>query len=253
MHQKERHEAISEILRKYGFVTVKFLSAELGYSTATVNRDLNYMEKMSMVHRTYGGVEALEDTYSPLPFRYDAHKSVKRAICKRAASFVEEGDVIFVDASTTTQFLAEYLPKAKPSLVITPNTALAAILSEQGIQVHILGGHVVEAPYFCGGAETVAAVRGYRADKCFLSLGYATEEGEIIAREDNKFLYRELISRSSKSYLLLHRGKIKNGNIFCGTYADFDYVISDNDYDAGFQKKFPAVTFVCVEAREDQR
>lgn len=250
MYQKERVEAICEILRKYGYVTVKFLSAELGYSTATVNRDLNYMEKMSMIRRTYGGVESTETAYTPLLFRYDAYKNAKRAICKRAADFVEEGDTIFVDASTTTQFMAEYLPKAKPSLVITPNTALAAMLSEQGIEVHLLGGHIVEAPYFCGGAETVAAARRYRADKCFLSLAYVTENGELIAREDNKFLYQEFLARSKETYLLLHHGKIKNGNIFCGMLHDVDFVISDIDYDKEYQERFFGVSFVHVEHKE---
>ena len=247
MYQKERVEAICEILRKYGYVTVKFLSAELGYSTATVNRDLNYMEKMSMIRRTYGGVESTETAYTPLLFRCDAYKTAKRAICKRAAEFVQEGDTIFVDASTTTQFMAEYLPKAKPSLVITPNTALAAMLSEAGIEVHLLGGQVIEPPYFCGGAETVQAAQSYRADKCFLSLAYATENGELIAREDNKFLYKELLARSQKSFLLLHHGKIKSGNVFCGTLNDVDFVISDIDYNKSFQEKFCGVTFVRVE------
>lgn len=250
MYQKERVEAICEILRKYGYVTVKFLSAELGYSTATVNRDLNHMEKLSMIRRTYGGVESTETAYTPLLFRYDAYKSAKRAICKRAAEFVQEGDTVFVDASTTTQFLAEYLPKAKPSLVITPNTALAAMLSEQGICVHILGGQVVEAPYFCGGAETVQAARSYRADKCFLSLAYVTENGELIAREDNKFLYKEFLARSKQSFLLLHHGKIKNGNIFCGTLDDVSCVISDIDYDEEYQARFGGVRFVHVENKE---
>ena len=45
MYKKERIDSIMEILNENGYVTVKYLTEELHYSTATINRDLNDMVK----------------------------------------------------------------------------------------------------------------------------------------------------------------------------------------------------------------
>ena len=68
MYPKERINKISEILRKNGFVTVKFLMNELHYSSATINRDLNIMQNLGIVKRSFGGAELVEETQTPLYF-----------------------------------------------------------------------------------------------------------------------------------------------------------------------------------------
>ena len=54
MYQKERLDEILALVRRYGYVTVKYLVAELHYSNATINRDLNILEGQGQLHRTYG-------------------------------------------------------------------------------------------------------------------------------------------------------------------------------------------------------
>ena len=97
MHQTERIKHIEEILKKNGFVTVKFLTEELHYSTATINRDLNMMEKQKMVRRSYGGVELLKNRSVPLVFRYNKMRPAKNKIGKKAAEFIHDGETIFID------------------------------------------------------------------------------------------------------------------------------------------------------------
>ena len=73
MYQKERLDCIFNIVKEYGYVTVKFLSSKLHYRNATINRDLNILEKQKMIKRTYGGVEIEEASNANLPFRYHLH------------------------------------------------------------------------------------------------------------------------------------------------------------------------------------
>ena len=49
MYQSERLELILEILKKNGYTTVKFLTEQLHYSNATVNRDLALLEARKLV------------------------------------------------------------------------------------------------------------------------------------------------------------------------------------------------------------
>ena len=60
-----------------------------------------------------------------------------------AASLVEDGDTIFIDASTTTQTMAQYLIGRQNLTVITNNMALATYLSECEVSVICLGGNVL--------------------------------------------------------------------------------------------------------------
>ena len=70
MSQKLRQEEILRILEHRGYCTVRYLTGALHYSSATINRDLNSMQTLGLVKRSYGGVEAVNRThFMPLPQR----------------------------------------------------------------------------------------------------------------------------------------------------------------------------------------
>ena len=78
VYQKERIDTILGILRENGYVNVKYLCDKIGYSKATINRDLNLMAKQKLIIRIYGGVELVEKQDIPLVFRYHKMKKVKK-------------------------------------------------------------------------------------------------------------------------------------------------------------------------------
>lgn len=115
MYQKERTDAIYNIIKEKGYVTVKYLVEEMHYSNATINRDLNILEKQALIKRSYGGAEIVEQKEVPLIFRY--HKM-------KAAELIYDGDTIFIDGSTTTESIGKYITNKKDITVITNNLAL---------------------------------------------------------------------------------------------------------------------------------
>ena len=118
MYQKERLENILQLVKQYGYVTVKYLVSTLHYSNATINRDLNALVAQKKVRRSYGGVEYIEKKGVPLPFRYDFMRSEKLKIGKKAAEFIHDGETVFIDASTTTECMAEFLVEKKDLTVM---------------------------------------------------------------------------------------------------------------------------------------
>ena len=122
-------------MKQNGYVTVKYLTEALHYSNATVNRDLTVMEKQKLVKRSYGGVELVEQKGISLPFRYHKMKSAKNKIAQKAAELVQDGDVIFVDASTTAEYMGRYLVEKENITVVTNNMALVMFLSEYDVNV----------------------------------------------------------------------------------------------------------------------
>lgn len=113
MYQKERIDTILSILKLNGYVSVKYLTEQLHYSTATINRDLNLMQKEGLVTRSYGGVELIKGKGVKLSFRYHLMKPIKNKIGKAAADLIKDGDTIFIDGTTTTEYIGKYLLSKK--------------------------------------------------------------------------------------------------------------------------------------------
>ena len=246
MYQRERIDKITEILKIHGYVTVKFLTEALHYSTATVNRDLNIMEKQNLVHRTYGGVELIERKSVSLPFRYHKMKTAKAKLGKAAADLVSDGDTVFLDASTTTEFIGRHLTDKKDITVITNNVAIVTFLSEYGIKVICLGGNVVEPPYMLGGDITVENAMKYNANKMFFSTGAISESG-IISSNLYGLLHKTMAQNSNKVYFVVDHEKVGVSfkmNLF--DLSHVDGIITDYKFSDEIKSKYKDTEFIEV-------
>lgn len=247
MYQKERTEQILRILQKNGYVTVRYLTEELHYSTATVNRDLNLLAGQKLVRRTYGGVELAKITAVPLPFRYHQMKTVKHHMARLAAAKIEDGETVFIDGSTTTQGIGQFLVGRKIR-VISNNMALVSFLADSGVEAICLGGKVSEAPSMLDGPDTVENAMRYRADRMFFASGGFTDDGEISGDELYYLLHHAMAARSAwVCYMADHekRGRLTSKVTF--TFSDMDCVISDYDFPADLRAKYPDTEFVTAD------
>ena len=109
MYQQERMDQIIKILKKYGYVTVDYLVDQIRYSPASIRRDLTLLEKQGLVVRSYGGVSLKDSRGTPFKFRQHSMKTEKNAIAKFASSLVKNGDTIYIDTSSTTQYIGHFL------------------------------------------------------------------------------------------------------------------------------------------------
>ena len=247
MYPQERQDEILRILENYRYVTVAYLIEQLCYSSATINRDLNALEKRGLVCRSYGGVELIADSSIPLEFRKHKQHHAKELIARRAADFVEDGDTLFIDGSTTAQFMGPHLASKQRLTVITNNLTLASYMSEHGAYCIVLGGAVLEAPSMVGSMDTVGMARVYRADKVFFSTGAVDADGTIFCGGIYNELHRVMIANATKAFYLIDKEKLihRPQKEQC-TFADVDYVISDHDFSA-LADQFPQTELITVQ------
>lgn len=247
MHQKERIDTITQILEKNGFVTVKHLIDELHYSSATVNRDLNYMQNQGIVKRSFGGVELAEEKRTPLYFRYSKMRPIKNKLGKIAAELVKNKDTIFIDCSTTAQYVGKYITDKKELTVITNNLSVASFLSEYNLNSICLGGQIVEPPYMMYSAQTVENARMYSADKFFFSAGGITEDGKICCAESeiHTLLIETMMANSREKILIFDHEKVRQqGNRYLATFDDIDVVITDFRFSKEVKNKYKNTKFI---------
>lgn len=247
MSFKSRQDEILKILEEQGYVTVKYLVSALHYSSATINRDLNALQNRQLCVRSHGGVELVHSKYVPIFFRTHKMRAEKRLIGRTAASFVQDGDTIFIDGSTTAQCMEPYLVHRKELTVVTNNIVLAANLSAHNIKVICLGGTVVESPSMLYGPETVENASHYKVDKMFFATDAMSSTGLIVSGLYD-LLFKAIARNAGQIFYLVDHKKIDKP--FHQVYCDLSqirYVVSDYDFPPALREAYPHTTFVPVE------
>lgn len=248
MYQKERVDKILSILHENGYVNVKYLCDEIGYSKATINRDLNYMAKQKLIVRSYGGVELIEKQSIPLAFRYHKMKNEKKRICKAAAELVKDGDIIFIDSSSTTEYMSPYLVNKNDITVITSNISVVMYLSDFcNIKTICLGGEIVEVPSMLGGDLCVKNAMEYKADKFFFATHSISDNGEIGGSGSYNLLVNMMARNSNKVIYLVDHDKVNLRSKSVVMTADsVDIIITDHIFNDAFKSKYSRIEFIEV-------
>lgn len=248
MYQQERMDEIMKILKKNHYVTVDYLVKEIKYSPASIRRDLTLLQKQGLVTRSYGGVTYKDANISPFRFRQHSMKSVKNAIAKKAAALVKNADVIFIDGSSTTQYMGHFLTDKKGITVVTCNMLLADFLSEHGINTYCTGGRIVEYPGILGGDFMLESLRKFNFDLAFFSSTSFNLKGQICSlSEGGVHNHQEFRKNTKKLVYLCGSDKFDSeGKFVSFTLSDVDYFISDEELPQELKKKFKTTGFICT-------
>ncbi|MCH6162940.1 DeoR/GlpR family DNA-binding transcription regulator [Streptomyces marispadix] len=165
---RRRDDILREVLAGNGEISE--LAARFGISVSTVRRDLQQLAGDGHIHRTYGGaVAGGRSAELTLDEKESGNRAQKDAIARAAAERVCEGDVILIDAGTTTGRLARALKGRGGLTVVTNSTiALGHLAEEQGIELVVLGGRVRRPNGAILGPEGEETLRRLTPDLVFL-------------------------------------------------------------------------------------
>ncbi|MDR4432330.1 DeoR/GlpR family DNA-binding transcription regulator [Bacillus anthracis] len=145
MFTEECREKILELLKKNGRVIAKDLAESFDMSIDSIRRDLSIMEKDGLLKRTHGGAIELARVRNlatkPLK-RYSNGSVYEDAIAKIAASYIQEGDSVFIGGASIHYAMLKYLPETSFT-VITNALEIASTLQEyKNIDMYLIGGMV---------------------------------------------------------------------------------------------------------------
>lgn len=165
MLSEERYRTILDMVDRNRTVTVRELTSALKISEATARRDISTLAERGRLRRVYGGAAAIDSrTYTTRDMAMSEKESLNREekerIARYAATLIGPGDFIFLDAGSTTQFLAEAVTETKASFV-TNSLTHGAILAAKGCRVIIPGGELKSLTEALVGAETVESLSRY--------------------------------------------------------------------------------------------
>ena len=228
----ERQKRILEILGIEGVVMVSKLSTELGVTEETVRRDLEKLEAKELLRRTHGGALPMDDgsyEYS-LEKRKGLNVESKQEMARKASQYIATGDTIFLDASTTTFYLAKEIKSMKNITIITNSIrVINELCGIEGIKVIAVGGIVSKNQSLVGAMTENYITENYFADKMFFSSKGIGDNSIILESNDQEcFIKQSMLKNSKKRFYLCDKSKIgRVGYMRLTGFEAIDHLITD--------------------------
>jgi DeoR/GlpR family transcriptional regulator of sugar metabolism len=200
MLSEERRDAILERLGRDGKVVAAELSAALDVSPDTVRRDLRELAEAGQLRRVHGGALPPVVGARPYSVRRGQAPAAKAAIARATVRLLRPGQVILLDAGTTTLEVARNLPPDLEATVITNSPPIAVALAEHPtVEVAALGGMLAKDAQALVGAATVEALRSVRADVLVLGVcSLHPEVGITVLELEESYVKRAMIANAAE-------------------------------------------------------
>ena len=136
-----RQKEILEILYQKGRASVSELARTLYVTEMTIRRDLDEMEKSGFLRRYRGGaVLKINQGEMPITQRLLLDKDEKELLAKKCEPFLHDGMTVFIDSSSTCQYLLPHLALKKGITVVTNSVKALLSAGELHLPCILIGG-----------------------------------------------------------------------------------------------------------------
>lgn len=208
----KRRQSLLELLKKQPGLRVPEIASSLEVSEGTVRNDLNALEKEGYLTRVHGG--AVLDSPAQLisatfGIRYQEHSKEKNCIGAGAASLVNDGDSILLDASSTAYYLALNLKERSRLRAVTNGIEVARLLAQNPSNTVILiGGVVGQDGSSVTGLLSEQIIAELHIQKAFISCsGFSVERGMTEVYLEEAQLKRKAIQSAQQVIALVDASK----------------------------------------------
>lgn len=229
----ERQQKILALVNKRESIRVSELSQVFQVTEETIRRDLFQLEKLKKIRRSHGGAVSIKPSEIPYFEREIMNVKEKREIAQQAVQWIQAGDRIILDASTTAWYMAKILPDI-PLMVITNSLKVSMELSQkQKIDVISTGGILHSKSLSFVGPLAERSLESYHVNKVFLSCkGIHFHWGFSESNEMQALIKKQMMSIADQVYLLVDNSKFGvQAFAHVGDIKKMDRVITDSKTD----------------------
>nr|WP_311164861.1 DeoR/GlpR family DNA-binding transcription regulator [Streptococcus cristatus] len=209
MLKSKRKQLILEKVMKDKFVSLEYLVKALDTSESTVRRDLDELESERKLRRVHGGAESLHFLQEEESNQEKSIKNIqeKTRIAQKAASLIQEYDVIFIDAGTTNELLVNELHD--PSVTVVTNSIHHATkLVERNIPTVIIGGVVKRSTDASIGGVALNQIGQLNFDKAFIGMNGIDDGFFTTPDMEEGAVKRAILENAERTYVLADASKL---------------------------------------------
>jgi DeoR/GlpR family transcriptional regulator of sugar metabolism len=208
MLAEERRRHILEHLNRFGTAKIADFVEQFGVSEMTIHRDLNQIERDGLLDKVHGGAVAKHVAEIPYRDRFVQHEAEKRAVTRRAAELVKEGQTIFLSAGTTITELARVLPKSGLKIITNSLPIAQELTLSSENDIMLTGGTVRRYAEALVGSAAKSSLENEYVHLAFISVtGIDLEQGLSVYSESEADMLRHIIKAARKTILLTDSSK----------------------------------------------
>lgn len=235
--QNLRSYQILEHVKRRRHCSLEELKAKFGVSQATIYRDVSSLVSRGALERIRGGVAAIEKVSDAAPGsggyreRIDRNKAAKDRIARKAVDLVADGDILFLDSSTTVECLARILPEKQfgALTVITNSVAIAALFPKfpsHWVKIALGGSYDAQLNSLLG-QETFRQLEALTLSKAFVSAYGVDDHNATTNHENQAALLARVFAKASQKFLLADRSKFGRTGLYrIAARGGFDEIVS---------------------------
>ncbi|MCM3668395.1 DeoR/GlpR family DNA-binding transcription regulator [Mesobacillus maritimus] len=243
----ERHRLILQLIKEKSVVKIQEIVERTGSSESTIRRDLNQLEQEKQLKRVHGGAARLQGKLQEMSMVEKSTKNLqeKKQIAKYAASLIEKGDCIYLDAGSSTYEMIPFLLQ-KDIVVVTNGFMHIESLLENEITTYLIGGYAKKKTRAMIGRGALISLEQYRFDKCFLGVnGIHPEFGYTTPDQEEALIKQKAISLSREAFVLADSTKF--AEVSFANVAELNKAtIVTNEIDEEILKKYKSKTNIKV-------
>ena len=210
LKKQDRHAQILLELRLAPHVRVSDLAAMFGVTTETVRRDIAFLSAQGLAQKSHGGASpGASGTYRVLDERQRERLDERRRVAHKAASLVQDGQTLMIDAGSTAMEFARALCVFGTEVTVVTNSLQVAMILGTSAAAHVImaPGRYLNEEVALIGTETCAFLRRYHVDACYLGASALSDAGVSEAIAGFAAVKRTMLEQSSARHFLIDGSK----------------------------------------------
>ncbi|MGB1873988.1 MAG: DeoR/GlpR family DNA-binding transcription regulator [Akkermansiaceae bacterium] len=233
----ERHNQILEALKDRGSLRTKDMAVELDVTDETIRKDFEQLEQQGLLVRSHGGAIPSKRVIRELSLteRQLINRDAKSAVAKAAATRIQPGETIFIDASSTALTITQYLPSFHITVITNALDVVEALAGVENIDLICTGGLFERRSRSMIGLVAERTLHRYNIHRMFFSgSGLDLERGVSEGNSRQAAFKEHVIAAAEDVCLLADDSKIgARSAFFFAECSQLTTLVTTKDADPG--------------------
>lgn len=205
----DRHRQLHRRLVERGSIRVGEEAKLFNVSEETIRRDIKQLTAAGIADAVFGGAVLRADAGTGLGVpsvdeRGRIEEEAKAAIGAAAARHVRPGDIVILDAGTTTLAVAHHLRQHENLTVITNSLVIAQVASRiPGGTVYVVGGKLVPESWSMVGPQATRDLARIHADWAFLGTAAVDHSGRFTSADPDEAEVKRAMIRAARASVIV--------------------------------------------------
>ena len=200
----ERQKEIMQMLYEKGKVSVAEFAKTLFVTEMTVRRDLSQLEKAGFLRRYRGGaVLKINLGEMPITQRLLMDREEKEALARKCVPFLRDGMSVFVDSSSTCQYILPHIAEHKQITLVTNSVSTLLTAGRMQIPCILIGGEYYTQDMCTVGSLAEEAARNMNVDVAFFTTAAISGDGVISDFDLRQTMIRKVVMENAAQKIFL--------------------------------------------------